>query len=94
MREAVAAITEMELNSSQVSVLTFREAGGYDGEIHVLFTFNDKTERTPIVREILAEKIACVVDQWFRKTKLIETWGNPFPKENGFYFIRKEREYF
>ena len=106
MRKAVAAIPEMELTSSQVSVLTFREAGGYDGEIHVRFTFNDIKKRTPDVREILAEKIAIVVDEWFPETKwwlprikwfprtsLIEVWGNPFPKENGFHFIKRERWY-
>ncbi|MFA6255973.1 MAG: hypothetical protein WC606_02205 [Candidatus Absconditabacterales bacterium] len=91
IREAVAAIPEMKLTTSEVSVLIFREAGGYDGEIHVRFTFNEKDERTQKVRETFAEEIAIVVDKWFPKTNLIEVWGNPFPKENGFHYIRKEK---
>ena len=91
MREAVAKIPEMKLTTSEVSVLTFREAGGYDKEIHIRFSFNDKDERTPEVRDILAQKIAEVVERFFPKTKLIEAWGNPFYKDNGFHYIRKEK---
>lgn len=92
IREAVAAIPEMQLKTSEVSVLTFREAGGYDKEIHVRFTFNEKNERTPEVRDILAQKIAEVIDKTF-STKLIETWGNPFNQNNGFYYIKREKFY-
>ena len=93
MREAVASIPQMEITPSEVSVLTFRESGGFDKEIHVRFTFNEKNERTPEVRNVLAEKIAIVIEKWFPKTKLIETWGNPFSQQNGFYCIRKEKWY-
>jgi hypothetical protein len=92
VKEAVANIPKMKLTTSEVSVLTFREAGGFDGEIHLRFTFNEKEERTIDVRESLAKDTAKVVDRFFPKTKLIESWGNPFPKDNGFYYIRKERE--
>lgn len=93
MREAVANIPEMKSTPSDVSVLTFREIGGYDGEIHVRVTFNEKDERTRKVKETLTEEIALVIEKWFPKTNLIEVWGNPFPKENGFHYIRKVREY-
>lgn len=92
VREAAAAIPEMELTTSQVAVLTFREAGGCDGEIHVRFTFYETEKRTPKVRETLAKEIAKVVKEWFPKTNLIEAWGNPFCKENGFYSIEDEGE--
>jgi hypothetical protein len=94
VREAVAAIPEMELTTNQVSVLTFREAGGYNGEIHVRVTFNEKEERTPKVRDTLTEEIGNVVKKWFPRTKLIEVWGNPFPQTNGFHWFRRERECF
>ncbi|MEI6774267.1 MAG: hypothetical protein WCL18_05785 [bacterium] len=91
MREAVASIPKMQLTPSQVSVLTFREAGGFDGEIHVRCTFNEKEERTPEVRDILAQKIAEVTEKFFHKTRLIEVWGNPCSKDNGFYSITNEK---
>ena len=91
IREAVASVPAMQLTTSQVSVLTFREAGGHDGEIHVRFTFNEKEERTPYIRDILAQKIAEVTEKFFPKTRLIETWGNPLPKDNGFYSITNEK---
>jgi hypothetical protein len=91
MRETVARIPVMKLTPSEVSVLIFREAGRFDGEIHVRVTFNEKDERTTEVRDALTQRIAIIITTWFPKTKLIEVWGNPFSKENGFYFIRKEQ---
>ncbi len=91
IREAVASVPEMRLTPSQVSVLTIREAGGYDGEIHLRFTFNEKEERTPDIRDVLAKKIAEVTEGFFPKTRVMESWGNPFPKDNGFYSIIKEK---
>ncbi|MEI7919841.1 MAG: hypothetical protein WCH65_06855 [bacterium] len=90
VREAVAAIPEMKLRKDEVSVLTFREVGGYDGEIHVRFTFYETENRTPKVRENLAKEIAKVVKKWFPKSNLIEAWGTPFCKENGFYSIEHQ----
>lgn len=90
VREAVASIPEMEVSTREVSVLTFREAGGFDGEIHIRFTFNEKEERIPEVRHTLALKVAEVVNVRFPRTKLIESWGNPFHQDNGFAWVRKE----
>ena len=106
MMEAVANIPDMNLTPYKISVLTFREAGGFDGEIHAQITFNENEKRDENVRKELAKTVAEVIEKSFPKLRwwiplfrlfsresLIEVWGNPFPSTNGFFFIRHKREY-
>ncbi|MCX6822436.1 MAG: hypothetical protein NTX91_00365 [candidate division SR1 bacterium] len=88
VRETIAAIPEMNLTIDEISVLLIPEVC-FDNEIHIEATFNDRPERTPDVREKLAIAVTKVTAEFFKNAKLIEFWGNPFKKEQGFADFRR-----
>lgn len=90
VREAVVAIPQMNLTMNDVSVKLMAEVGGFDGEIHIEITFNDKEERTLEVRNQLAKVLAEITLKHFLNvTHLVECWGEPFNSDRGFFCLKK-----